>query len=146
LPKTSTNKDPAWFQKAVQIAGKSSNARALLVEKLLPLLRPLITSLPDYGLGSITHEQEGYIITLANLMDFAPQRKSFRRNEASLKRLGLPKELIARLEELQASGEKCSHKKVNNQEKWKDGLVRCPKACVSDAVVRIHSSDADAVV
>ena len=137
LLKTSTNKDPAWFQKAVQIAGESSNARALLVEKLLPLLLPLITSLPYSGQATVTHEQESYINTLAVLMDFEPRRKSFRRNEASLKLPHLPEELIDRLEELQLPAEKCLHKGANSKEKWNDGSLRCPVACVNDAVHHI---------
>ena len=133
LLKTSSNVDPAWFQKAVQIAGQSPNARALLLEKLLPLLSPLITSLPGNGQGNVTPEQKGYINTLAILMDFEPQPSAFWRNQASLERPTLPKELIDRLKELKALGEKCSHKDNNRD----DGRASCPEACVSDAVERI---------
>jgi hypothetical protein len=104
LLKMSSNKDPAWFQKAVQIAGRSPNTRALLVEKLLMLLLPLIVSLPKYGQGGVTTEQESYIETLAILMDFEMQRGAFCRNEASLTPPPiLPEELIDRLEKLRTS-------------------------------------------
>lgn len=137
LLKTSSNKDPAWFQKAVQIAGQSPNARALLFERLLPLLLPLITSLPRHGPGNITSDQEGYINALAVLMDFAPETEVFWRNRASLERPVLPAELVDRLRTLQATRAKCTHAGGSNKEKWSDGTPRCPEACVGSAVDRI---------
>jgi len=135
--KMSSNRNPAWFKMAVQIAGKSPNVRALLLQKLLPLLVPLITS--GDGREGVTDERKGYINTLAKLMDFTPRKKSFWRNKASLERPQLPKELIDRLRQLRASGRECTHRlsKDNNEEKWNDGSVRCPKACVSDTVCHI---------
>ena len=142
LLKKSSNKDPALFKKAVQIAGQSPNARALFVQKLLPLLLPLIISLPKQG--DVTDEQKGYINTLAILMDFTPQRRSFWCNEASLERPALPEELVERLETLRTSKGKCSHREGTNQEQWNDGTLRCPEGCVSNAadhILRLHESD-----
>lgn len=136
LLKTSSNKKPAWFQKAVQIAEQSPNARGLVAETLLPILVPLIT--PQTGQQAVTPEQEGYIRALATLMDFEPQAKHFRRNEASIERPTFPQKLIDRLEQLQASRARCSH---GGQQVWVGGAARCPEVCVSNAVehiLRLH--------
>jgi len=144
LLKTSSNKNPAWFQKAVQIAEQSPNTRPLLAEEILSMLIPLFTPLPQNGQQAVTPEQEGYISALATLTDFEPRRNDFWRNEASMERPTLPKELIDRLEKLAASRAKCSHSKGDSRQKWIDGTARCPEACVNNAVehiLRLHESE-----
>ena len=140
---TSSDKDPAWFQKAVQIAEQSPNTRAVLLTRLLPLLLPIVSTLPKHG--SITVEQEGYIKTLAILMDFAPRRRSLWKNEVSVERPTLPKELISDLKMIQASRGKCSHRRghIDQEDLWNDGTVRCSQTCVSNAVehiLQLHES------
>jgi hypothetical protein len=99
--KTSSNTDPAWFEKAAQIGRQSPFIRSLLVEKLLPLLSSLIVSPPEDTHGNAWQR---YINTLANLMEFEPKERSFRRNEAAIERPTLPKDLIDILEELKRNG------------------------------------------
>lgn len=132
-----SDKDLAWFQKAVQIAGQSPNIRAVLMKRLLPLLLPVVGSLPTHG--AVTTEQESCIKTLAILMDFAPRRRCLWRNEAAVERPTLPEGLIVGLKKLQASREKCSHRggPIDQEDLRNDGSVRCPQACVCNAVEHI---------
>jgi hypothetical protein len=143
LTTSSSDKDPAWFQKVAQIAEQSPNIRAVLMKRLLPLLLPVVSSLPNHG--AVTAEQESYLKTLAILMDFAPRKRCLWRNEASVERPTLPEELIGRLKELHASGERCFHRggPIDQENLWNDGSVRCPRACVSNVVehiLQLHES------
>jgi hypothetical protein len=140
---TSSNKDPAWFQKAVEIAGQSPNVRPVLLRRLFPLL---VSSLPKHGQADVTSEQEGYINTLATLMDFESRKWCLWRNEASLERPTLPEGLIDTLKKLRPSGGKCSHTQGLNDQAtlWSSGTIRCPQACVSNAVehiLQLHALD-----
>ena len=89
-----------------------------------------------------------YINTLANLLDFELQEKSYRHNRAALERPDLPKGLLKKLREIAGvdlETRKCSHMPVGGDKevaqsgngegppRWPDGKERCPEKCKVDA-------------
>jgi len=79
---SSSSQDPVRFQKAVEIAGNSRNLRALLLERLLPLVESLIT-LEDEA-QNIGPQQEAFIECLEKLINFDSCKGSFWRNTAPI--------------------------------------------------------------
>ncbi len=88
---STSSQDPTRFQKAIEIAGNSRNLRALLLERLLPLVESLIT-LEDEA-QNIKLQQEAYIECLENLIDIDPSEGSFWRNVAPIPSKTLSMEL-----------------------------------------------------
>ena len=93
-----------WFQKAVKI-GSSEVKRAVLLENLLPLLSPLITSTPHHHPPAALHpDQVVYVTCLAQLCDFEPSTGSFWtnlwHNEVAFPRPLFSKDLEERLQQL----------------------------------------------
>ncbi|KAF8154908.1 hypothetical protein B0H34DRAFT_542878 [Crassisporium funariophilum] len=96
--KTSSSQDATWFRKAGEIAGSSEITRAVLLENLLPLLSPLITSIPHEDSHASQHsEQEAYVTCLARLCQFSFSKGSLWRNEITLRHPIFPTELSRRL-------------------------------------------------
>jgi hypothetical protein len=76
----SSSQNATWFRKAAQI-GSSEVKRAVLLENLLPLLSPLITSIPHSHPPAALHpDQVVYVACLARLCRFEPSPSSFWRN------------------------------------------------------------------
>jgi hypothetical protein len=65
----SSSQNATWFQKAAKI-GSSEVKRAVLLENLLPLLSPLITSIPHSHPPAALHpDQVAYVACLARLCE-----------------------------------------------------------------------------
>jgi len=128
LLQTSLKRDPAWFLKAVEIAGESPNIRALLIQRLFPLLSSLIIRNES--------EQRVYIHTLARLLDFKEKAICFLSNEASLKRPDPLPDHDDLLDKLKKS-QKCSHMGGSNNAEGSKHEERSPYGCDSDMVDNI---------
>jgi hypothetical protein len=79
---SSSSQDPARFRKAVKIADNSRNLRALLLERLLPLVESLITH--EDEAQNIGPQQDAYIECLEELINFDSCERSFWRNMAPI--------------------------------------------------------------
>jgi hypothetical protein len=122
----SSSKNTTWFQKAAKI-GSSEVKRAVLLENLLPLLSPLITSIPHQHPPAALHpDQVVYVACLARLCEFKPSAGSFWRNlwhnEVAFPRPLFSKDLEERLQRLRD----CHH---------------CPQEVRDDAKLALGFSD-----
>lgn len=127
----SPSQTPDGFEKAVQIAGGSPNLRFRLLKHLFPLLVPLITSTDKKD------DEQKYLKSLADLVDFQPCKASVWRNRASMEHPTLPPKLKGKLEALLES-QICLHKNGNAKKQWwVDNTERCPEGCTSDAAEHI---------
>ena len=70
----SSSKNATWFRKVAKI-GSSKVKRAVLLKDLLPLLSPLIISIPHHHPPD--PDQVSYVECLARLCDFEPSTGSF---------------------------------------------------------------------
>ena len=100
----SPSQNATWFRKAAQI-GSSEVKRAVLLENLLPLLSPLITSMPHSHPPAALHpDQVVYVACLARLCRFEPSPGSFWRslwhNEVAFPRPLFSKDLEEKLQQL----------------------------------------------
>ena len=76
----SVSKNATWFRKVARI-GSSKVKRAVLLKDLLPLLSPLITSIPHHHPpAALDPDQVAYVECLARLCDFDPSIGSFWKN------------------------------------------------------------------
>jgi hypothetical protein len=86
--------DPALFRTAIEIAGNSHNVRALLLERLLPLVEPLIFITLGDKVQSITPQQEAFLKCLQDLIDgIDPSEGDFWHNMAPIPSKALSREL-----------------------------------------------------
>ncbi|KAF8151672.1 hypothetical protein B0H34DRAFT_678247 [Crassisporium funariophilum] len=137
--KEASSQDAAWFQRAGEIAGSSEIMRAVLLENLLPLLSPVIASIP-HPEGHLSQElpddQEIYVACLARLCQFSSSKGSFWRNEVTLRHPSLPIELYKRLVALRD----CSHCNGRVREAAAVAL-RCSTNATVDLSVAQHEGD-----
>ena len=101
LLKSTSSQDPSLFKNAGQIANKLQHQKALLLNSLLPLLSPLISSKNRY-----TDEEalETYVACLAELSTFADAEGSFWKNESAVVHPPLPDRLQEILRNLASGG------------------------------------------
>lgn len=100
----SSSQNTTWFRKAAKI-GSSEVKRAVLLENLLPLLSPLITSIPHHHPPAALHpDQVVYVECLAWLCNFEPSTGSFWKNlwhnEMAFSRPLFSKDLEEKLQQL----------------------------------------------
>ena len=100
----SSSQNITWFGKVSRI-GSSEVKRAVLLEDLLPLLSPLITSIPHHHPpAALDPDQVAYIACLARLCDFEPSTGSFWtnlwHNEVAFHRPLFSKDLEEKLKQL----------------------------------------------
>ena len=100
----SSSKNTAWFGKVARI-GSSRVKRAVLLEELLPLLSPLITSIPHHHPpAALDPDEVAYVACLAGLCDFKPSTRSFWvdlwRNEVAFPRPIFSEDLKKKLKDL----------------------------------------------
>lgn len=87
LLKSTSSQDPSLFKNAGRIADKSQHQKALLLNSLLPLLSPLITSQNRH---QDEQDLEIYVACLAQLSAFADAEGSFWKNESAVVHPPLP--------------------------------------------------------
>ncbi len=86
--------DPALFRTAIEIAGDSHNVRALLLERFLLLVEPLIFITLGDKVQSITPQQEAFLKCLQDLIDgIDPSEGNFWHNMAPIPSKALSREL-----------------------------------------------------
>ena len=86
--------DPALFRTAIEISGDSHNVRALLLERLLPLVEPLIFITLGGKVQNITPQQEAFLKCLQDLIDgIDPSEGNFWHNMAPIPSKALSGEL-----------------------------------------------------
>ena len=96
----STSQNPAWLEKAAKI-GSTDVKRAVLLGNLLPLLTPLITSIPDHDKhATLKPDQVAYITCLGKLCHYTPSPGSFWRNEVAFPRPIFSRDLAEKLQQL----------------------------------------------
>ena len=99
----SVSKNATWFRKVARI-GSSKVKRAVLLKDLLPLLSPLITSIPHHHPPALDADQVAYVTCLAQLCDFEPSTGSFWknlwRNEVAFPRPNFSEDLERKLKDL----------------------------------------------
>ncbi|KDR84283.1 hypothetical protein GALMADRAFT_237028 [Galerina marginata CBS 339.88] len=94
-----------WFQKAGGI-GSTEIKKAVLFKDLLPLLAPLITSIPHQSVHKpLNQDQVIYVACLARFCQYTPSSSSFWKNEVEFHRPVFSHELRNTLEKLRD----CSH-------------------------------------
>jgi len=87
LLKSTSSHDPSLFKNAGRMADKSEHHKALLLNSLLPLLSPLITSQNRH---QDEQDLETYVACLAQLSAFADAEGSFWKNEDAVVHPPLP--------------------------------------------------------
>jgi hypothetical protein len=107
LNSKSSSQSATWFLKAARIGSSKKTSkvkRAVLLEKLLPLLSPLITSIPHHPPAALHPDLVAYVTCLALLCDFDtstdPFWKQLWHNEVAFPRPLFPKDLEEKLTEL----------------------------------------------
>jgi hypothetical protein len=104
----SSSQNTTWFLKAARIGSSKKTSkvkRAVLLEKLLPLLSPLITSIPHHHPpAALPPDLVAYVTCLALLCDFDTSNDPFWKqlwyNEVAFPRPLFPKDLEEKLMEL----------------------------------------------
>jgi hypothetical protein len=99
----SSSQNTTWFQKAAKI-GSSPIKRAVFLENLLPLLSPLITSIPHSHPPVARHpDQVAYVACLARLCELEPSARSWKNlwhNEVAFPRPRFSEDLEEKLQQL----------------------------------------------
>ena len=96
----SSSRNATWFGKVARI-GSSKVRRAVLLEDLLPLLSPLITSIPHHHPpAALSPDQVAYVACLSRLCNFKPSTGSFWRNEVAFPRPIFSEDLKKKLKDL----------------------------------------------
>ena len=99
LLKSTSSQDPSLFKNAGRIAHKLQHQKALLLNSLLPLLSPLITSKNRH---EDEQDLETYVACLAELSAFADAEGSFWKNQSAIVHPPLPDRLPEILRDLES--------------------------------------------